>query len=170
MRILASSICVIVLCAAAAVAADKKPTPPNSTEAAKMAHVDAMAKQAFTAADHNHNDILSKTEFANADELLGRGLMQLGSRRSAGATAKGAGRQPGRRDCQQGRFRRSANLGKKNRISLSEFQLFARAMAAQADVLMAQDNSARQAYMQQMQKMRGRHRQVRTGTPIFIGY
>lgn len=170
MRILASSICVIVLCTAAAVAADKKPTPAEQQEAAKMARVDAMAKQAFSAADHNHNDILSKVEFANADELLGEGIMQLGAEGVLGQPPKGQGGNQAAATANKAVSAAPANLGKKNRISLSEFQLYARAMAAQADVQMAQDNSARQAYMQQMQRMRGRQRQVRTGTPIIIGY
>jgi hypothetical protein len=157
-----------VLCVAPARAADKKLTPAEQAQAAKMAKVDAVAKQAFTLADHNHNDILSKTEFPDAEEYLEEGLMQLGNQGVLGVVQKGQA-VPQTPDT-KAMAGASTNLYKKKTVSLSEFQLFARAMGAQADVVMAQNRAAYQAYMQQMQKSRGRgHRQVHTGTPIFIG-
>jgi hypothetical protein len=149
-------------------AADKKLTAAEQARAAKMAKIDGVAKQAFTAADHNHNDILSKTEFPVAEEYLEEGLLQLGNEGVLGVVQKG---QPANSTPDtKAMAGASANLYKKKTVSLSEFQLFARAMGAQADVVMAQNRAAYQAYMQQMAKSRGRgRRQVHTGTPVFLG-
>jgi hypothetical protein len=158
----------IGVCIAPAWAADKQLSAAEKAQAAKMAKVDAVAKQAFTLADHNHNDILSRTEFPDAEEYLEEGLMQLGNQGVLGVVPKGQA-VPQNPDT-KAMAGASTNLYKKKTVSLSEFQLFARAMGTQADVVMAQNRAAYQAYMQQMQKSRGRgHRQVHTGTPIFIG-
>ena len=133
MRILGSILCLLLLCAQAS-AADKKLSPAEQQEAAKMARIDAVAKEAFTAADHNHNDVLSKVEFPDAEQFLEEGLLQLGNQGVLGQTKNG---QPGQASMAKAAAAAPTNLYKKNRISLSEFQLFARALGAQADVAMA---------------------------------
>jgi hypothetical protein len=173
----AAVFCLTTFCAVPAAAADKKLSQAEQAQAAKMAKVDAVAKQAFTAADHNHNDILSKTEFPDAESMLEEGFMQLGNQgvlgklppgnqaANAGQQAAGAGQ-----GSEAKTMAATAGIYKKNRITLSEFQLFARTMSAQAEVMIAQNN-AYQAQMQkqmQMHNSRGR-RQVHTGTPIFLG-
>lgn len=156
------------LCALPAVAADKKLSPAEQAQAAKMARVDAVAKEAFAAADHNHNDVLSKTEFPNAEAFLEQGLMQLGAQGVLGKLPPGNQAAAASQGADAKAMAAAPNLSKKNRITPSEFQLYARAMGAQADVMIAQDNAYRAQMQQQMQRSRGR-RQVHTGTPIFLG-
>jgi len=155
------------LCALPAVAADKKLTPAEQAQAAKMARVDAVAKEAFAAADHNHNDVLSKTEFPNAEAFLEQGLMQLGAQGVLGKLPPG-NQAAASQGADAKAMAAAPNLSKKNRITASEFQLYARAMGAQADVMIAQNNAYQAQMQQQMQRSRGR-RQVHTGTPIFLG-
>jgi uncharacterized protein YfkK (UPF0435 family) len=158
-------VCLVVLCAPA-LAADKKLTPAEQAEAVKLARIDAVAKEVFAAADHNHNDLLSKTEFPDAEAMLEERLLQLGNQGVLGDPKKASKDA----DVTKASAAAPANLYKKNRISPSEFQLFARAMGVQADVMIAQNRTAQAAYQKQMQNSRGRRgRQVRTGTPVFLG-
>jgi hypothetical protein len=164
----------IALCATSAGAADKKLTPAEQQHAVKMARVDAVAKMAFTEADQNHNDVLSKIEFSDAEALLEQGLLQLGNEGVLGKTPPGGQNQANQNPAAVSpadakAMASSANLYKKNRITLSEFQLFARTMGAQADIMIAENNAYQAQMQKQMQNSRGRgHRQVRTGTPIFL--
>jgi len=174
LKLCAAAICLAGLSAAGAAAADKKLSPAEQAHAAKMAKVDAVAKQAFTAADHNHNDILSKTEFPNAEEMLEQGFMQLGAEGVLGKLPPGNQNAAANAVANAGPDAKgmaaTESIYKKKSITLSEFQLFARVMSAQADVMIAQNNAYQAQMLKQMQNSRGRgHRQVHTGTPIFLG-
>ncbi len=89
MRIAASCFCLMVLAAGSAMAADKKPSAAEQAEATKIGRIDAVAKHAFVLSDRNHNDVLSRTEFPDAEALLEEGLMQLGDQKVLGQVPKG---------------------------------------------------------------------------------
>jgi hypothetical protein len=167
MRFLGWVIAAMILCATQVWAAPKKDTQAETAYKAKMAKVDDLAKNVFKAADHNHNDTLSKNEFPAALEMLNEGLLQMGNQNVLG-TAKNGQLSKEEQALATSATSRAPNLSKNNRITLSEFQLYAHGAAAQADVMIAQNKVAQQQYMQQNQRGRGRGRQVKTGTPVFL--
>ncbi|HTU25543.1 MAG TPA: hypothetical protein VMF30_09105, partial [Pirellulales bacterium] len=132
---------------------------------------------------HNHNDVLSRTEYPDARTALEQGIAQLAQRGMLGTTPKGGAahraQQLAAGDAQAARAAAAvpANLENKSRITPSEFQLLARALAAQADSTATQNRAAvqmqaeqaHQAYVQwRYQRYYGYYRS-RTSQPVFLG-
>ena len=171
MRLVALSVCLAMVSAASALAAPpapaKKQTPAEAAQAAKMARVDTVAKEAFKVADRNHNDILSKTELPAAEEALYEGIYSLGMQNVLGQLQNGQINKDSMALSNKA-VAATPNLSKKNRISLSEFQQLAHGMAAEADIEFAQARFQGEQIQKSMANRRGRGRQVHTGSPVFV--
>jgi len=103
----------------------ERPAPPD---AAYRSQVEALAEKIFKQADKNHNDVLNKHEYANADEFLEAGLVELGEQGVLGKPlAKGQTAQP------QAALVREATVPNASKVSPDEFKAHAVAVAQQAD-------------------------------------
>ena len=130
--------------AVAPLQAAPKRKPVDPTAAANAARVDGAIKDIFKRADSNHNDALSKVEFRKTEAMLETAARDLarqgvignpptkknGKKDASGWTAPSAG---------------SLDLSKNNKISLSEFTLYAQNYFQNADSVMSKARAAYEA-------------------------
>ncbi len=106
-------------------AGKSKPLPPD---AAFRSQVDELAEKVIKDADRNHNQVLNKHEYVNADEMLEAGLMELGNQGVLGKPlTKGQTVQP------DAALVREATVPNPNKVTPEEFKTHAHAVAQQAD-------------------------------------
>jgi hypothetical protein len=136
---------------------NNKQNQAQARENSKEESIDSVADQAFKQADRNHNDMLSRTEFQTAEELVTSGIMGLGQQGVLGQPQR-----PGRGGKQVQPPNGAAVFGvpafaNKNRVSQAEFKAFAHGLAQEADANWAQFRAAQQ------QMGRGRYGMGRGG-------
>ena len=146
---------------------------PAKAKAEMSTMIDDMAKEVFNRADRNHNGLLSKREFADAETLLDQVVSQWGRTRTIGKPKQGkSGQQPEEKPAGQSAEAQGNKLAKSNKVTQAEFTFYVNAVVTQADQLWSnyyQMSEAQQkAYQAQRAAMRnqggrgGRRRMVAT--------
>lgn len=141
--------------AAAAHGADGRVNQANEPVA-----IDEIAQQIFTAADRNHNDVLSKSEFGRAHAALVGQLNQLGQQGRIGKQYKKKKQSSAAPVDSEAA---ADKLARSNKVSLAQFVLYAHSALAEADDSwrqLRQDNEAQHKLQQQMRKAGRRGRSV----------
>jgi hypothetical protein len=121
-------------------AKNRRPNPGQAREDAKAQSIDQLAEQVYQQADRNHNQVLSRTEYKTADELLQNGIQSLAQQGILGQP----GRPPG--GAQQAKVKPpngaavfgAPPVANKNRVTLAEFKAYAHTLAQEADTAWAQ--------------------------------
>ncbi len=109
--------------------ANAKDAPGNDQSAA----VDQLAQRIFTEADKNHNHVLNKNEFRNAEGLLKDAVDQWGREGLIGKPKKPSAKDK-ETSSQTDAVSASANkLSRSNKVSQAEFTFHAQAVVDQAD-------------------------------------
>ena len=132
--------------------------------------VDQLAEKVFTGADTNHNHLLNKREFANAETMLETQIDQLGSARIIGKPrTKGSGKGQEKAALAAASTSVSAEkLAKSNKVTQAEFTIYVHSLVEEADELWRQTNTMadaqRKAYNAQRASMGNRryYRRPRT--------
>ncbi len=140
----------------------------------RAAAIDEIAQSVFAAADRNHNHVLNKSEFEDAQNLLDEEIRKLGQQGAIGKPAK-ASIDSAEKDRHAAASANAAanKLSRSNKISQAEFTYYVHAAIDEADVewrqLHAQADAQRKAAMMQrmMAPRRGRPRYV---YPLPYGY
>jgi len=99
----------------------------------QLAAVDQLAQQIFNEADKNHNHVLNKNEFRNADGLLRDTVEQWGREGLIGKPKKASSKEKeitGQADAVNAS---GAKLARSNKVSQAEFTFYAQAVVEQAD-------------------------------------
>ncbi len=151
------------VCGAAPPKTAAKPADDNA------AAIDQLAKTIFAAADSNHNRVLNKREFEEADEALDEQVQQWGK---TGVIGKPKKPNPRSKDAEKDRVVPTVSaaeatgnkLARSNRVSEAEFTFYVRSVVDEADEYWRQVNATadaqRKAYNAARQAMprRGRAR------------
>jgi hypothetical protein len=130
MRCLRAYLAVLVICSLTkgAWGADvPNAKPPNLAEMA-----DTLADRVFKAADHNHNHVLNKNEFAAAREMLDSEIQKLGTQGLIGRPKRPAKNQQNT----TADFKSTTDsdkLARSNKVSPAEFTFFVHQLLDQAD-------------------------------------
>ena len=129
---------------AALVQAAPKRKPVDPTAAANAARVDGAIKDIFTRADSNYNDALSKVEFRKTEAMLETAARDLARQGAIGNPPK---KQNGKKAASSwtAPSAGSLDLSKNNKISLSEFTLYAQNYFQNADFVMTKARAAYEA-------------------------
>lgn len=152
MRFAALFALVLVVSASSVLAAGAKDDAARSVS--DMA--DELSQQIFTRADRNHNGLLSKREFADAESALEETVTQWGRSGLIGKQqrrgAKTGDSQP-KLDNSSGKS--ADKLAKSNKVTQAEFTFYVHSMVSEADEefrqYYAMADAQRKAYQQQQQ-------------------
>jgi hypothetical protein len=129
-------------------AAPKDARAKESNEREAMA--EKLAKQIFTAADRNRNQLLNKREFAEAQKLLDTTIADWGRTRVIGQPHKTSARKT-EKDLESGELAAAStkvsadSLAKSNKVTLGEFSLYVHSAVDEADQQWRQANTAADA-------------------------
>jgi hypothetical protein len=135
----------------------RKPVDP--TAAANATTVDSAIQDIFKRADANHNQALSKVEFRKTEAMLETAAMELARQGVIGnPPAKKNGKKAG--SSWTAPSAGAIDLSKNNKISLSEFTLYAQSYFQNADSTMTKARAAYEA----KQKARSAPYRVRNPT------
>ena len=156
----------VVGAAANTLAAQRTDNDKQKAELSTM--VDDMAKQAFDRADHNHNGLLSRREFVDAETLLDEVLSQWVQTRIIGKP-KPANAKRGSTDKEeppvQSSEKNGAKLAKSNKVTQAEFTFYVHGVVAEADQQWRQYNTMsdaqRQAYAAQQKAINAQRSAIR---------
>ncbi len=144
-----------VLCVVALPAVAKEPKSQPLGGAAVT--IDELAQRVFDAADRNHNHVLNKNEFANAERALAEAIDDMGRQGVIGRPKKA------NKDKQQAvpaasNPSQGDKLARSNKVSQAEFMFFAHSMLDEADAnwrqMRATAEAQRRAYEAQRRAMR----------------
>jgi hypothetical protein len=131
----------LVLCAVAVPVAAKVPKSQPLDGGAVT--IDELAQNVFDAADRNHNHVLNKSEFANAERTLAETIDDMGRQGVIGKPKKA------NKDKQQAAAASNPSQGDKlarsNKVSQAEFTFFAHSMLDEADENWRQMRAAAEA-------------------------
>jgi len=105
---------------------------PNAKPASLAEMADTLADRVFKAADHNHNHVLNKTEFANAREMLDSEIQKLGAQGLIGRPKRPT---KNKQDVPSSSTSTvdDAKLARSNKVSPAEFTFFVHQLLDQAD-------------------------------------
>jgi hypothetical protein len=118
------------------------------------ANIDQLAQKVFTSADQNHNHVLNKAEFRDAQAMLESTVEEWGR-----AGIIGKPRRPGNKQQDPGSASASAiasanKLSKSNRVSQAEFTFYVHSFVEEADQQWRQMNAATAAQRKAMNAQR----------------
>jgi hypothetical protein len=128
--------------------------------------VDDMAKQVFEQADRNHNGLLSKREFADAETLLDAHVSQWVQTRTIGKPkAANAKDSKDEQPPSQSAEKSGNKLAKSNKVTQAEFTFYVHAVVTEADEHWRQYNTLsdaqRQAYAAQQKAYNAQRAAIR---------
>jgi hypothetical protein len=154
----------IALHAAVLQAGQKDDRAARASERSAM--IDQLARDIFAAADHNHNQLLSKREFAEAQEQLLAAVADLGRRRLIGnpkkSTAKNAAREEEKSVLANVSAEVSADkLAKSNKVSPAEFTFYVHSVVDAAERQWREINAAADAQAKAYNAQRRAYRPYR---------
>ncbi len=120
----------------------------------QSALVDQLAQRIFTSADHNHNHVLNKVEFRDAETMLESAVAEWGREGIIGKPKKPGNKEKGS-DHASGAAAASANkLAKSGKVSQAEFTFHVHSVVEEADQQWRQMNAAAAAQRKAMNAQR----------------
>ena len=155
MRTMLSLVVVVLVASNVCLAAQKKAAEPSSDEQLSAA-VDQLAKTIFATADTNHNHVLNKHEFANADDALDAQVQQMAQagligkpkRQSAKEKAKAKEQNKDRDPSAASPATTTGNkLARSNKVSEAEFIFYVRSVVDEADEYWREARTANEAQL-----------------------
>lgn len=145
-----------------------KDTPAQKQQEVQAAAVDTLAQSIFASADRNHNQVLNKSEFQQAQELLDAEIAKLGQQGAIGQPKKQSAQDIEKAENASASAEISANkLSRSNKVTRAEFTYYVHSVVDEADQYWRQMRA--QAAAQQKAFNAQRQRYGRTGRTINPG-
>jgi len=116
----------------------KRAVPQAPQGADLQSQIDTLAQKLFTASDKNHNGVLNKGEFQQAQQALAASIDEMDRAGTIGRPHAGKGRA----DAQPVASPSAEKLAKSNKVSQGDFATYVQAMVQHADQQFQQVNSA----------------------------
>jgi hypothetical protein len=118
------------------------------------ASIDQLAQKVFTSADQNHNHVLNKAEFRDAQAMLESTVEEWGRAGIIGKPKKPGNKQQDSANASASAIATANKLGKSNHVSQAEFTFYVHAFVEEADQQWRQVNAATAAQRKAMNAQR----------------
>jgi hypothetical protein len=131
-----------------------------------LANIDQLAQRVFTGADQNHNHVLNKAEFRDAQAMLESTVEEWGREGIIGKPKKPGNKQQDSGNASASAVASANKLGKSNHVSQPEFTFYVHSFVEEADQQWRQMNAA----AAQLKAMNAQRRVYPTRGRRFVPY